>query len=246
LLGKLKAAGRLMKAQGDELLARVLSGDEWASGVSNDLLNEFFRGYPIENLVRLLGSDDERVVQSGAWIASELARDARPILKDLATLFDYPNVGVRYYCVETVLTAATDEDGEVVGSAISRITDSERPVRKMAFELMARADRSLLVAGAPYAKDSELAGLEWTLEVEAESRDDSEIASWLQDSDELKQLFAAVAAARVYSRSPHYLQLAASSNESDAQSFAASELAWLSKLEEQAQRRRERTERRNG
>lgn len=234
------------RTRGDELLARVLSGDEWESGISNDLLNEFFRGYPIDNLVRLLRSDDERVVQSGAWIASELARDAKPILRHLIPLFDSPDTRVRYYCVETVLTAATDEDGEVVGSAISRITDDERPVRRMTFELMARADRSPLLAGVPYVKDSGIAGLlEWALEVESESRDDDEIAARLRESDGLGRLFAVVAAARVYKRNPHYLQLAASLDESDAQSLAASELAWLTKLQEQSQRRRERAERRS-
>jgi hypothetical protein len=233
-------------ARGDELLARVLSGDEWESGISNDLLNEFFRGYPIDNLVRLLRSDDERVVQSGAWIASELARESKPILKHLIPLFDSPNTRVRYYCVETVLTAATDEDGEVVGSAISRIADDERPVRRMTFELMTRADRSPLLAGVPYVKDSQIADLlEWALEVESESRDDDEIAARLRESDGLGRLFAVVAAARVYRRNPHYLQLAASLDESDAQSLAASELAWLTKLQEQSQRRRERAERRS-
>jgi hypothetical protein len=228
--------------RGDELLALVLSGDE--SGISNDLLNEFFRGYPIDNLVKLLRSDDKRVVQNGAWIASELARDAKPILRYLIPLFDSPDMRVRYYCVETALTAATDEDGEVMGSAILRIADDERPVRRVTFELMARADRLPLLAGVPYIKDSGIVALlEWVLEIESESRGDDEIAAWLHESDGLGRLFAVVAAARVYRRNPHYLQLAASLSESDAQSLAASELAWLSKLDEQAQRRRERAER---
>lgn len=234
------------ETRGDELLARVLSGDQWASGISNDLLDEFFRGYPIENLVKLLRSDDERIVQSGAWIASELAKDARPILRYLIPLFEHPTVNVRYYCVETVLTAATSEDGEVIGSAISRITDDERPVRRMAFEFMTRGDRSSLVAGVPYVKGSGIADLlEWTLEVESGSRDDDEITGRLRGADGLRRLFAVVAAARVYKRNPHYLQLAALLSESDAQWLAASELAWLAKLQEQAQRRRERAERRN-
>jgi len=79
-----------------------------------------------------------------------------------------------------------------------------------------------------------------------QSRNDDEIALRLCESDGLMQVFAVVAAARVYGRNPHYLQLAASLGESDAQSLAASELAWHSKLDEQAQHRRERAERRNG
>jgi hypothetical protein len=164
----------------------------------------------------------------------------------LLPLYEYPNKRIKYYAVELALTAATDQDGEVVGSAISRIADNEPPVRKMAFRLMARANRSVLVAGTLFVKDAELADLlDWTLEVEGESRDDAEIASRLRESGELRRLFAAIAAARIYRRNPHYLQLAASLGESDAQSLAASELVWLSKLKEQSRRRQERAERRS-
>lgn len=232
-------------ARGDELLALVLAGDQ--SGISNDLRKEFYRGYPIQKLTTLLDSDDERALESGAWIASELAENARPILSHLLPLFDYPNTRIRFHSIQTVLTAATDENGDIVGEAVSHIADDEPPVRKMAFELMARADRSPLVASVSYVKDPKIAGLlEWVLEVEGESCDDDEIASRLRESNGLGQVFAAVAAARVYRRNPHYLQLAASLSEGDTQSLAASELAWLSKLDEQAQRRRERAERRDG
>lgn len=236
------------ETRGDELLARVLAGDEWASGISSDLLIEFWHGYPIRNLVPLLHSKDERVVESGAWIASELASRARPILEDLVPLFEHPAVRVRYYCVETVLTASTGEDGEVVGRAIARIADDERPVRRMTFQLMTRADRSPLLAGISYVSDHTIAGLlKWALQVESESpEDDEEITERLHRSDERERLFAVIAAARVYTRNPHPLQLAASLGESDAQTFAASELAYLSKSQEQSQRRKERAERSDG
>lgn len=232
--------------RGDELLARVLSGDEWGSGVANDLLNEFFRGYPIGKLTVLLRSDNEQVVQSGAWIASELAREAKPIIGELVTLFDSPNIRVRYYAIETVLTAATEHDEEVTARAVSLIADSEPPVRRASFELLARADAAVLAASLPFIVDRQIAALlEWALEVESESRADDEIASRLREPDGLGRVFAVVAAARIYGRNPHYLQLAASLGESDAQYLAASELGWLSKLEGQAQRRSERAERRS-
>jgi hypothetical protein len=232
---------------GDELLARVLAGDERESTVANELLKEIGRGYPVGRLSTLLHSNSEKAIEDGVWIASELGAGARPILGDLLPLYDYPNKRIKYYAVELALTAATDEDGEVVGNAISRITDDEPPVRKMAFRFMARADRSVLVAGVLFVKGAEIAGLlEWALEVEGESRDDDEIALRLRESDGLAQVFAAIAAARVYGRNPHYLQLAASLDEGDAQMLAASELKWLSKLQEQSRRRQERAERRDG
>ena len=233
--------------RGDELLARVLSGDEWGSGVGNELLQQFGHGYPVEKLSTLLRSDNEMVVEHGVWIASELGWGARPILGDLLPLYDYPNTRVRYYAVELALTAATGQDGELIARALALIRDRDRPIRRISFELLARAESVRLSVSLPCIKDPQLAGLlEWVLEVESGSRDDNEIASRLrEESDRLGQLFAVVAAARVYGRNPHYLQLAASLGESEAQFLAASELAWLSKLEEQSQRRRERAERRS-
>jgi hypothetical protein len=220
---------------GDELLARVLAGDERESTVANELLKEIGRGYPVGRLSTLLHSDSEKAIEDGVWIASELGAGARPILGDLLPLYDYPNKRIKYYAVELALTAATDEDGD------------EPPVRKMAFRFMARADRSVLVAGVLFVKEAEIAGLlEWALEVEGESRGDDEIALRLRESDGLAQVFAVIAAARVYGRNPHYLQLAASLDEGDAQMLAASELKWVSKLQKQSRHRQERAERRDG
>lgn len=230
--------------RGDELLARVLSGDEWGSGVGNELLEEFLHGYPVERLSALLESSNEKVVENGVWIASELAASARPIVSDLLPLYDYPNTRIKYYAVELALTAATEQDGAVIARALMLIRDPERPVRRASFELLTRAESARLAASLPYVGDREVAGLlQWALEIESESRDDDEITSRLRGSNDLWRVFAAVAAARVYGRNPHYLQLAASLGESDAQSLAASELAWLSKLEGQTLRRRERAQR---
>lgn len=219
--------------RGDELLARVLAGDEWGSGVANDLLNEFFCGYPIEKLTTLLRSDNERALQSGAWIASELAQAARPILGDLIRLLDSPDVRVKYYVIGAVLTAASVDDQEVTARAVSLITDSEPPIRRASFELSARADSAVLAACLSHIADHRVAALlRWALEVESESRDTNEIALRLREPDGLGRLFAIVAAARIYRSNPHYLQLAASMGESDAQTLAASELTWLSKSQQ--------------
>lgn len=227
----------------DELLARVLAGNERESTIANDLLKEIGRGYPVERLSTLLQSDNEQAIEDGIWIASELGAGARPILSYLLPLYDYPNRRIKYYAVELALTAATEHEGEVIAHALKLIRDPERPVRRVSFELLTRADSGRLAASLSYIGDEEIKELlEWILEVESDSRDNDEIALWLRGSDGLRWLFAAVAAARVYQRNPHYLQLAASLREGYAQSLAASELAWFSKSQEKAQRRRKRAE----
>jgi hypothetical protein len=234
-------------ARGDELLRRVLSGGEPESGVANELLQELSRGYPVEKLSVLLHSNNERLVETGVWIASELGAGAGPIIRDLLPLYDYPNRRVKYYAVELALTAATGQDGEVIARALSLILDPDRPVRRISFELLARAESARLAVSLPYIDDPEVVTLlEWALEVEGESRENEEIVSRLQGPDRLGALFATVAAARIYGRNPHYLQLAASSGDGDAQWLAASELARRAKLDEQSKRRQDRAERKDG
>jgi hypothetical protein len=235
-------------ARGDELIERIFTAGDADGKVSNDLIGEFYtHGYPVEKLIPLLRSENNVTVRAGAFLAEELGAKARPLLPELTKLLNYADAWVKSGVLSAVLVSATNEDGEAVGGAVSLITDSERPVRRMAFELMTRLDRSSLVAGVPYVKDPQIAALlAWVLEVESESHDDDEIASRLRESDGLGLLFAVVAAARIYSRNPHYLQFAASLSESDAQSLAASELAWLSKLQAQSRRRQERAERHEG
>ncbi len=233
--------------RGDQLIERILTIGDADGKLSNELVGEFHRhDYPVEKLIPLLRSDDNEIVRTGAFLAEELGAKATPLLPELARLLDDPDIWVKSGVLTAVLASATDRDGVVVGGVVSLITDESRPVRKMVFEILTRVDLLVLAAGIPYIDDRKIAGLmEWVLEVESESCDHDEIRSRLEDSDGLSQLFATVAAARVHGRNPHYLQHAASVSESDSQSLAASELAWLSKLDDQARRRQERAERRD-
>lgn len=234
-------------ARGDALIAHILTIGDTDGKVSNELIGEFYtREYPAEKLIPLLRSENNETVRTGAFLVEELGAKAAPLLPEMVRLLDHADAWVKSGVLSAVLVSATDKDGEIVGRSVMLITDPKRPIRRMVFELMARAEAPTLVAGVPYIKDLEIAVLlEWVLGVERETRDSNEIASRLRDSNRLKRLFAAVAAARIYRRNPHYLQLAASLSESDAQSLAASELQWFSKLQEQSRRRQERAKRRN-
>jgi hypothetical protein len=235
-------------ARGDALIEHILRHGDTGGEISNDLIGEFYKhDYPVKKLIPLLCSENSETVRTGAFLVEELGAKAAPLLPRLVHLLDRPDAWVKSGVLSAVLVAATDKDGEIMGRAVSLISDDKQPIRRKVFELMARIGATPLAAGVPYVNDLEIASrLEWVLKVEGESRDDDEIASRLREPDALGQIFAAIAAARVYRRNPHYLQLAASLSESDTQSLAASELAWLSKLDEQAQRRRERAERQDG
>ncbi|MFC7102844.1 hypothetical protein ACFQQB_21780 [Nonomuraea rubra] len=64
---------------GDDLIQRLLThaaDDAVVGPASNDLLDEFWAGYPVTNLVRLLHSGDDKLIRTGAWLLSELGSSA--------------------------------------------------------------------------------------------------------------------------------------------------------------------------
>src|SRR5947207_14485923 len=62
---------------------------------TNDLLREFHRGYPLENLRPFLLSQNHDVATIGAWIASELGEKGIASLNDGFYLLGHPERQVR-------------------------------------------------------------------------------------------------------------------------------------------------------
>jgi hypothetical protein len=204
--------------RGDELLARILAGDD--TGTGTELLNECWRGYPVERLSALLRSDDESAVKAGVFITSELAGRSRPLLNDVKPLLNHPNTWVRTDAIDTVNLAATADDAEIVARAIERITDSDRSVGDSAFTLLAAADRDVLEASWGYLHDVDIKeGLRSVLDGEA-TVSSAAIRSRLADDSQLVRLFGLLSAARISDRRADDLLAAIEADNEEIQLFA--------------------------
>jgi hypothetical protein len=210
--------------RGDALIERILTVGDIDGKVSNDLIAEFYtHGYPVEKLIPLLRSDDDKTVKTGAFLAEELGAKAAPLMPELMRLLGHRDRNVRFDILDAVLVAASSSDGEVIARAIALINDRDRAVRSKTLNFLARADREQLVAGLPHVANREVsAGLGWLVEVE-ESAADEQVVSRLIAEDRLVRWFAAVAAARAFRRSPDPLNRAAESSDEELREFAESQ-----------------------
>ena len=142
-------------ARWEELLSLALAkkGDEGV--VLNDLLAAFHRGFPIERLRVLLDHDDPDVVREGAWILSELGARGRPFVSYLPALLRHPRRWVRIYAVDSVLTCASSDDGELITTTLKLLDDVDDGVRWAAVDFLMKAPEPLLRAAANFLGQEE-------------------------------------------------------------------------------------------
>jgi hypothetical protein len=120
--------------------------------ISNDLLTEFSRGYPIENLKRLIYSELLSARGTAAFISTELGVRAAPVLRDIASLLEMPTPRARYDALESLWMCATFKDGWAIGAVLQCLDDPWPGVRWGAINAVRIADRRALLAGCKYLK----------------------------------------------------------------------------------------------
>jgi hypothetical protein len=194
----------------------------------SELLTELFRGYPVERLRVLLVNENDQVAKAGAWLASELGGRVAPLAQDLEQLLEHPAAYVRFFALDSVLVGTTEEHGEVVSKAITRIVDPHQGVRLKVLTLLSRATEGQLRGGLPYLSTGSLTRpVAWVIGLSSAGDAAQEISSLLEDDDPTTQRFAVAGAARISVHDSMALERAVSSSNPDVSRFATRELAVL-------------------
>jgi len=69
------------------------------------LLAECLNGYAISNLRRLIRSNRDGAIKTGAWIVSELGGAARPLMADVEFLLQHPLRYARFFALDAAFFA---------------------------------------------------------------------------------------------------------------------------------------------
>jgi hypothetical protein len=193
----------------------------------NDLLEQFQKGYPVQRLLSLLSSSDDRLLGSAAFIASELGGVPGPVLTEIARLLDHPATLIRGEAIDCVLVSATRDHGAEIAKVVSMLGDHEPGVRWSVMQFLARAAHEQLHAGMILLENSRpksphLQGLRWLLSEKASIPE--EVIALLRGQDSTLRKFAAAAAARIAEVNPTPLFVANSVQDTEVKDFASS---WL-------------------
>jgi hypothetical protein len=187
-------------ARGDLLIEQILDGRDGSKcgTLSNELLTEFWRGYPIERLRPLLRHPDDEVVEAGAFLARELVGLIGPVMEDVRLLLDHRSADVRFDAIGAVLDNVTD-DREMLAHAMLKVRDDAERVRWNAMRFAALADERQLEVALPYLGEAATAFAQTGLLArDAAAEDERQIVrSGLSHGDPVVRRWAVAAAARL-------------------------------------------------
>jgi len=191
--------------------------------LSNELLREFQRGYPVENLRHLLASSDLDLVAIGIWILSELGEKSRPLLHDCVHLLSSPVKKIRFWTLDG-LYWTQPQDGCDLAQALKLLDDPDAGVRWKVLDLLSRLSREQIEAAYACASQGALApahcdAIRWLLS--GESLVSEKIKAALSSPDATLRKYAAVAAARLRERNTDALAYASTTEDADVREFAS-------------------------
>ncbi|GAA2899242.1 hypothetical protein [Nonomuraea rubra] len=209
---------------GDDLIQRLLThaaDDAVVGPASNDLLDEFWAGYPVTNLVRLLHSGDDKLIRTGAWLLSELGELGGALIGEVPALLSHPLRQVRFFAIDVVLVNGRTWNGPLIAQTMNLSLDPESAVRWKVLGFLFEASTEQLRAGAMSLEPGRVKeSAEWLVRHDDEQPDPRDVVARLEGPDLVARLFAAAVAARWSEEDPNLLMHAAAAEDEEIRSFA--------------------------
>jgi len=176
------------------------------SGLGNELLNHFLRGYPIDNLVALLRHHDNYVLRCAIWIGSELPKASAAFLDDAIVLLSHQDVYIRHYAIEIIFHATAEQRSNEFVHVLERMGDADARVAGRATTLLPFATTSQLDGAISHLELSDpqsrhLPGLRVLQKGSANQSDIEKMAR----GDDLEQRYALAFATRARDAYPQLL-----------------------------------------
>lgn len=192
--------------KGEELISELLSDPQaFANQAKPDLLlQEYFRGFPLDTLRPLIYSDNLYVKSAASYMLSELGKQGRELVVDTVKLLNEESAVVRFSAIESIMTCATGELANYFVYVVQALEDEHLGIRVQVMKLVYNAStEQLLAAYNWYAGEDALIhkkGLDALLKVDSLSERD--IYVLLDEDNALGRKYGAIALKKIYQKFP--------------------------------------------
>jgi len=129
----------------EEMMTLVLSGSE--QDFSQELWKAFLNGFPMDNLQKLLRSEEAEVLNLGVYLVYELGARARCLIDDIVPILNNDDAQNRGSVIIALQECVTKFDEVVLGKLVEGLADYDPFVQRMAMGFVQSCDRGLLDIG---------------------------------------------------------------------------------------------------
>lgn len=215
------------RAQAEEQIADLLR-DPHAferAGKSNELLQHYFRGYPVESLRPLLLHPDAGVKRVALWLAAELPQQMGGLLDCIIPFLADSNVFERQHALQTVFLCAKGDDLDKMLHVFLALEDPDPTLRERTMSLLLNASVEQLSAASGDrrnrlgpSRNLHAAGI--TVLVQEPPLESNLLEQLITHEEPLFRRYAAIAAERNWETRPDAALAAERSAEPDIREFA--------------------------
>ena len=206
------------------LIQRITSApdNERVGVLANELLREFQRGYPLDDLREMLQVKDEHLLATAVWITSELGVGCRPLLPNVVPLLTHSLKRIRFFALDCLLWTPP-QNGSDLARGLSLLNDPEDGITWKVLDLLFRISIKqlkgvLLCSETGLLEPSHRDGVAFLLS--GDSMDFEKIESHLKSSVAAFRKFGVIAAARERRVFPELLIFASTIDDADVRGFA--------------------------
>lgn len=209
------------RTKGDLLIGQLLVAPGVFNG--NELLNEYFKGYPLATLRPLLSSTNKEVRRIAVWLVSELGSRGEFLMDAVQKLLNAEDDRyIRFYALDMIAACCAATKPVPYHALVRSLEDPDQCIRGHAMFLISNADQHLLEAtleSNPDFHPSTQQHIEGLTLLTTPHVSAAEIMKNLNAARPLIRRYAAIAAWRSRATSPDLLPRLAAASDDDIQAF---------------------------
>lgn len=187
-----------------------------------DLLQEYFKGLPLETLIPLLKTSDKSIQGPALWIVSELGNEGCSLLPYVLPFVSSEERFLKYYALECIIVCSKGNHIKEFIHIIKAMNSEDEVIRVLAMYLISNADDIQLQEGIKLveglsnntAHSRGLSALR-----ECASLDSQEIRNMIDSDSPLIRKYGVIAAKKVYQENSNLINYASTSLDPDVQKF---------------------------
>ena len=120
------------------------------NGKSYDLLQEYFHGFPLDSLVKLLKDEHLIVRRVAVWIVSELGSVSTTLVEHVIPLLKEEDRYLKYYTLESILAFSSAGSMNLFHHLVSSLGSDDSVIRKLGMYSVSNASETQLKEAMNY------------------------------------------------------------------------------------------------